>query len=154
MSGTQPSPGAERLSDEAASLLRHDLITPINLIIGYCELLLGDAGDSDRPGLAATLRSARDQGFTLLKAVDDALLADASDRSTAILRDLGASLQAPAAAVVAIADRLLGDGPADGDLAADLRRIGSAGRRMEAMGRELAAGRTTLGADSSLAAAD
>ncbi len=55
------------------SLLRHDLRTPINQIIGYSELLLEETGDSGHASYASDLEKIRLAAKTLLNLINDNL---------------------------------------------------------------------------------
>jgi len=53
--------------------LRHELRTPLNHIIGYCELLLEDAGKDDRAALVVELRRIHEDGRHLLALITEFL---------------------------------------------------------------------------------
>src|SRR4051794_33194825 len=59
---------------DPASMLRHDLVSPVNQILGYAELLLSEAEDPGSADRAPGLRSIQDQGRRALEAIDGALL--------------------------------------------------------------------------------
>lgn len=69
--------------DAYLARVRHDLRTPINHILGYCEMLLDDAGDLAWPNLVADLRKIEIAGKQLLAIVNYQF--DASHARTAPL---------------------------------------------------------------------
>jgi signal transduction histidine kinase len=66
--------GPHRGHRAAASMLRHDLVNPINQILGYAELLVDDADRQGWASRAERLRSIREMGRRALESIDDALL--------------------------------------------------------------------------------
>ena len=52
---------------------RHDLLTPVNHIIGYCEILIEDAEGSGQEQTLAGLKSILDQGRHLLEDIQRAM---------------------------------------------------------------------------------
>jgi phosphoserine phosphatase RsbU/P len=55
------------------SVLRHDLRTPINQIVGYSELLIEEAGDAGHTSYAPDLEKIRGAAKTLLNLINDNL---------------------------------------------------------------------------------
>jgi signal transduction histidine kinase len=53
--------------------VRHDLLTPVNHIIGYCEILIEDAEGSGQEQVLAGLKSILEQGRHLLEEIEHAL---------------------------------------------------------------------------------
>ena len=51
--------------------LKHDLRTPLNHIIGYCEMLLEEAADHAQPHLVADLERIHFAGRRLLVVIND-----------------------------------------------------------------------------------
>lgn len=51
--------------------IRHDLKTPLNQILGYCELLLEESGSCDLPNLSKDLQRIHFASKTLLKLIND-----------------------------------------------------------------------------------
>lgn len=144
MSGTRSAPLTEPVANDVASILRHDLVTPINLIVGYCDLLISEAVDSGRPARVAPLRSIRSLGFDLLHLIDQVLLTDHPERSVGDLQHLANALEGTAERLVASCDLLevAGGTTEDGeDFVGDLAKIREAGVRMLMMAQALAAGR-------------
>jgi signal transduction histidine kinase len=52
---------------------RHDLLTPVNHIIGYCEILIEDAEGSGQEQTLAGLKTILDQGRHLLEDIEHAI---------------------------------------------------------------------------------
>lgn len=94
------------LTPAEVSALRHDLRTPVNHIVGYCELLLDDvAADHDgrrRDGLQAAIAAAR-QALALIDATLSATGRNVSPDDVAALRQ---QLRAPHDAVLAAMDAM------------------------------------------------
>ena len=64
------SPGHPATRDAYLARVRHDLRTPINHILGYCEMLLDDAGDLAWPNLVSDLQKIEVAGKQLLAIVN------------------------------------------------------------------------------------
>ena len=107
MSRTRQVPLSGLVDDEAASVLRHNLVTPINLIVGYCDLLIGEAVDLGVSSRMAPLRSIRSFGYQLLRLIDQSLLSNLPGRSVADIQDLGRSLNGPALVLLQACDDLI-----------------------------------------------
>ncbi len=85
---------------EAASNLRHDLVTPVNHILGYCDLLIEDAESKGQVYRSRSVRAVRDLGKLALAAIDRAL-ARAVERGRPLdVVAMGRDLAAPVAAVI------------------------------------------------------
>ena len=52
---------------------RHDLLTPVNHVIGYCELLIEDAQGTNQEAILLGLKSILDQGRHLLQDIERGL---------------------------------------------------------------------------------
>jgi hypothetical protein len=68
------APGPRPEPREAASKLRHDLINPVNQILGYADLLVDDADRQGWSSGAESLRSIRDLGRRARDSIDEALI--------------------------------------------------------------------------------
>ena len=79
--------------DEIAAL-RHDLRTPVNLIVGFCEMMLEDAADTPASGLEQPLGEALDAVRGAMSAIDRELPADGSGLTPQNLKVLHADLTA------------------------------------------------------------
>lgn len=153
---TEPhvQPDSLPIDDETAALIRHDLVNPINLIVGYTDLLLGDLIDSGLASESSLLESIRDCGFHLLHQIDGALLVDGPGRSSADVARLGRALDAPTSLLIRQCDDLLGlfDVGASGgrpggeavEYTEDIRKIRAAGLRMHELAGTLSAGRSQV----------
>lgn len=155
MSEPRPQPTPRPIDDETAALIRHELVNPINLIVGYTDLLLDDLLDSDRISETSLLESIRDSGFSLLRHIDGTLLVDGPGRSAADVERLGRALDAPTALLIRQCDELLGLFAADPEgeqprdetvaFAEDIRKIRAAGLRMNELAGELSLTRSPGG---------
>jgi adenylate cyclase len=112
--------------------LKHELRTPLNHIIGYCELLLEEAGDRASDRLAQDVRSIHRSGQRLLTVVND--LFDAGRQPTSqvdrarvneqvrtMLRDIIGNVE--------MLQQQLASDP-EAELLADVGRIGFAARAL------------------------
>ena len=133
-------PGSDPV--EAAALLRHDLITPVNHILGYCDLLVDDAEENGRIYRLQSLRVVRTLGKEALGAIDRALARALDGDGPAEIASLGRALLAPSAAIVeacnAMAEASSGasDGPGFLD---DLAKIREAGARLVLIAEQMVA---------------
>ncbi len=114
------------------SYLRHELRTPLNAIIGYCELLLEDAGDSQGGRFIPALEGILARGKELLALVNELLQPvgqedGEADAVPARGTSLGAVLAPPAREARGLAENLLEEAEAlpSEDLA-DLHKIHAA----------------------------
>lgn len=147
MSSADQDGSPKPLTLDFLSVLRHELVTPINLIVGYCELLAAEATDQGISSRLAPLQSIRQLGFTILQAVDQILLTDANPRFPADIELLGRQLTPPAAKLVQLCRRLQAATEADSntpDFAVDLGKIHLAGMQMHQMAEAMARGSLTL----------
>lgn len=71
--GGHAAPTPEGDEAELLSNLRHSLRTPLNQIIGYCELMLEELEHSQDPELVADLKKIHTAGGQLLSLINDAL---------------------------------------------------------------------------------
>ena len=121
----------DSLPPESVSELRHELRTPVNHIVGYCEMLLEDAVEADhtdhKVALQDTLGVARD----VLNLINTGLPPSEKEVPRRSVVDLVESLREPQRRIVNIMTSLLGSGaPADGSFADDVRRIIGAAERL------------------------
>ncbi len=56
---------------EALRTLRHDLRTPINPVLGYCELILEESGEAAPPALVAGIRELHAAGRQMLQLTNE-----------------------------------------------------------------------------------
>jgi signal transduction histidine kinase len=123
--GDMSTSAVQGINGKELATIRHDLRTPVNHILGYCEMLIEDAGDSV-PALAAV----RGGGQAALQAIESAL----ADSSTGVTP---ARFQEFAAKVSGIVEGILGSceearrhPAALPDWTPDLDRISGAARRL------------------------
>jgi CheY-like chemotaxis protein len=132
---------ADTLSPQALSELRHELRTPINQIVGYCEMLLEDSDGAEhaarRAGLAEALAAVR----AALAEIDRALPPGKSDVRPADAESLHDTLRQPREQILHATETLLAD--ADRGFVTDVHRIRSAA---EKLGTAPVAGRSSSGA--------
>jgi CheY-like chemotaxis protein len=132
---------ADALSPQALSELRHELRTPINQIVGYCEMLLEDC-DGDRH---ATRRTALAEALAAVRGalaeIDRALPAGKGDVRPADAETLHDTLRRPREQILRATEALLAD--ADRAFVTDVHRIRSAA---EKLGAAPVAARTASGA--------
>lgn len=122
------------LTAAEVSALRHDLRTPVNHIVGYCELLLedaaADAGDARRTALQDALAGARD----VLTLIDATLSASGEGVTPGTIDALHTRLRAPHDRILAAMDAL-GTAAAGEGFQADVERIRHATGRLLAVPR-------------------
>jgi len=122
------SPTADTLSAQALSELRHELRTPINQIVGYCEMLLEDADDAAHTTRRTALADALAAVRAALAEIDRALPAgkhDVRPQDAATLHD---TLRSPRDQILKATEALLAD--PDHAFVTDVRKIRSAAERL------------------------
>jgi CheY-like chemotaxis protein len=92
-------PPAEEGPD-ASSQLRHDLIAPLNRILGYCELLIEDANSQGWVRRVESLRSIRNLGKEALNAIDRVLSQHRTPDRTPDLAALATAALPPSKAIL------------------------------------------------------
>ena len=113
---------------EALRTLRHDLRTPINPLLGYCELIVEEAGVAAPAPLLAGLRDLHAAGTRMLLLTNEIF----SDQPSTLRRldyaELQREFRAPAEAAAALCRKLEQQATAAAlpVAARDLRRIGIA----------------------------
>ncbi|MBX6311616.1 MAG: hypothetical protein IRY99_01635 [Isosphaeraceae bacterium] len=134
MSDTSPAPAGGD-ARTALSAIRHGLRTPINIIIGYAELMIEDAEDSGQPALTPDLQEIAGQGRQALAAVDRLLAEPSGPDDIADRSGLPAALLPPIDHIRAACSRLRGQlAEADGaGPSADLGRIEAATEQLRAL---------------------
>ena len=124
---TAPHHGSTLRSAERA--LRHDLLTPVNHIVGYSEMLLEQADDEELDAYAGDLRRVHQAGRALAGLMNERL---AGGLDLPRLRnDLAAPLGEAEAATAALRRQALAADRAD--IAADLDKIAGATARLRRM---------------------
>ncbi len=120
--------------------MRHEFRAPINAILGYCELLLEDAGESRHQAFVDDLQKVHSAGRQLLTLVNGVLDPGEIEGSSDIdIREFGAkvrhALRTPITSVLGYVDILVeeaGDGHQD-DLVPDLRKVRVAAEKLLAL---------------------
>ena len=137
-----PPPGPRlRLPSAAEALraLRHDLRTPINPILGYCELIVEEAGDAAPPVLLAGLGELHSAGRRMLTLTNEVFSDQPSVLRQLNVPELRREFRAPAEAAAALCTKLeqQANAAAMPVAARDLQRIGIATGRWLARVEEL-----------------
>ena len=119
--------------------LRHDLRTPINPILGYCELIAEEAGDAAPPALLAGVRQLHAAGMQMLRLTNEVFSDQPSALRELSVTELRSEFRAPAGVASALCTELerQAEAVALPVAAADLRRIGIATSRWLACVEEL-----------------
>ena len=129
MTGIAESTGpAGQLSAAEISNLRHELRTPVNQIVGYCEMLLEDADEARYVARQQPLRDALTAVREVLKLIDSALPTKMNTIGREEVAALYQSLNGPQMRIIDAMSELLGEAGSAPDAAfiADVRRIRNA----------------------------
>ncbi|MFI5234772.1 MAG: protein kinase [Gemmatimonadales bacterium] len=128
------------LTAAEVSSLRHDLRTPVNHIVGYCELLLEDAADDAEEGRRVALKAAIAGARAVIALIDAGLPSTGQGVGRADVDALYLRLQAPHDRILAAMDLLgpLGAHPGDDGFLSDVARIRHATGRLLATERSAA----------------
>jgi DNA-binding response OmpR family regulator len=126
-----------KLSPEEVAELRHDLRTPVNLIVGYCEMLLEDATEPELTERRAVLEEALEAVREAVAVIDTAVPATSEDLRTTDIVRLHESLREPQSRILRAITLLLGADTtsADEGFVADLRRVKAAAEQLVEIGR-------------------
>jgi CheY-like chemotaxis protein len=119
---------ADTLSLQALSELRHELRTPINQIVGYCEMLLEDSDGAEHAARRAALAEALAAVRAALAEIDRALPPGKGDVRPADAESLHDTLRQPREQILRATEALLAD--ADRGFVTDVHRIRSAAERL------------------------
>ena len=122
------SAAAGSLSPQALSELRHELRTPINQIVGYCEMLLEDADAAQHAARRTALADALAAVKSALAEIDRTLPAGRSDVRPADADTLHTTLRVPREQILRATEQLLAD--PDHAFVMDVRKIRSAAERL------------------------
>jgi CheY-like chemotaxis protein len=119
---------AGRLSGAEISNLRHELRTPVNQIVGYCEMLLEDSDEPQYLPRQQPLRDALTAVREVLKLIDAALPTNKNSIGAEEVASLYESLTVPQMRIIeAMSELAAGAGSLpDGAFVADIRRIRNA----------------------------
>ncbi|MDB4950182.1 MAG: hypothetical protein JWM27_2831 [Gemmatimonadetes bacterium] len=131
----QAADSAPESTRSPLSRVRHDLLTPLNGIIGYAGILLEDAEDAGEAQMLAPLdeirRAAQGVARDIRATLDPGLAPGALDAARAAL-SAGAAPRADG--MVDAAERLLSDAPeTDPVFARDLRQLAASARELAAL---------------------
>ena len=141
MSKDLPAESRLCLPTDTAALraLRHDLRTPINPILGYCELIVEEAGDAAPPALLAGIRELHAAGTQMLKLTNEVFSEQPSSLRELSIAELRREFRAPAGVAAALCTKLeqQANTAALPVAARDLDRIGIATGRWLARVEEL-----------------
>ena len=130
-------PSAEPMSEGrlTASQLRHDLRTPMNAILGYCDVLVEEAKELGVEHLATDLKHLHASAVKLLERINEAVPAAHSGPDTtvdALLIRARALLEAPAHEVLVEAEQLAAKMSDAEQARNDLERLIAAAKRLVA----------------------
>ena len=128
----------ERVRFASLSYMRHEMRTPVNAILGYCELLIEDEEEAEEPILLADLRRIKEAGDLLLARINEVLSAslDLMISSPEIMATLSVELRQelrdPLSVVTGYGGLLLErcEDRGRGEAVPDLRRIVGAAERL------------------------
>ena len=130
----------ERDRAAAASQLRHDLITPVNHILGFTELLIEEAEERGRGHLVDRLGSVRSLGKQVLEGIDHALTLASEVGLNADLAGLGQALLGPCGRITETCDDIedsVGQATDRAFFLGDLAKIRDAAARLAAIAGRL-----------------
>ncbi len=121
----------ESLPPESVSELRHELRTPVNHIVGYCEMLLEDALEADRTDHRVALEDTLGVAREVLDLINTGLPPSEEEIPRRSVVELVESLREPQRRIVNIMTSLLdGGAPPDETFADDVRKIIGAAERL------------------------
>jgi CheY-like chemotaxis protein len=123
------------LSADQVSALRHDLRTPVNHIVGYCELLLEDLEGEENAPRRAALHSALATVREVLAAINAALPASGQHVRRSDVDDLFDRLREPQSRIAEALESLIVPGREEPELVADVARIRDATAKLAAQKR-------------------
>lgn len=138
-----PPRAPARVRSALLAHVRHEMLTPVNAVINYSEMLIDDACAVGRADLVADLQKLLDSGRRLLAVIDEAVAAGPADTAPADLPAFAAQmhyrLRGTLNTVIGYSE-MLADAPAGlGETyVSDLGRIGDSGRRLLALINDIA----------------
>ena len=129
---TTPAEAEDGLSASEISNLRHELRTPVNQIVGYCEMLLEDAAEPQHVSRQQPLRDALAAVREVLKLIDSALPTNSNAIGREGIASLYESLNGPRTRIIDAMSELLRDEAAtpEGNFVGDVCRIRDAAERL------------------------
>ncbi len=143
---SNPAAGAPSASARAKSALlahvRHDLLAPVNAVIGYSEMLIEDAAAAGRAPLVGDLQKLLLTGRRLHVLINEAVAAERDDAPadlSSFATQMQYRLRGPISIVIGYSEMLADETPGLGEsFVSDLAKIASAGRRMLALVNDIA----------------
>ena len=110
---------------EALTRLRHSLRTPLNQIIGYCEMLMESAEESGDTAILRDLKRIHTSGGQLVALVNDALAPWKIETGKIDVDSMRLEMRTPLNAIIGYAELCLDESTAPGqdELVADLKKI-------------------------------
>jgi len=114
---------------EALSKLRHALRTPLNQIIGYCEMLMESAEENGIQDILRDLKRIHTSGGQLVALINDALAPWKVETGKIDIEAMRRDMRTPLNAIIGYAELCLDEsaGPGKEALTADLKKIHKAG---------------------------
>ena len=119
------------MNDAQLRAIRHELRTPVNHIVGYTELLLEEAQQTEQEGLAADLEKIRDAGEQLHGLIGE-MFDPARTTGGLSAEAVQHELRTPLNQVIGYSELLMEEAPDRGldSYVADLQRINTAARHL------------------------
>ncbi len=108
---------------EALTRLRHSLRTPLNQIIGYCEMLMESAEEDGNSAILRDLKRIHTSGGQLLALINDALAPWKIETGKLDVEAMRRDMRTPLNAIIGYAELCLDDSTGKGPLTADLKKI-------------------------------
>ncbi len=110
---------------EALTRLRHSLRTPLNQIIGYCEMLMESAEENGTMDLLRDLKRIHTSGGQLVALINDALAPWKIETGKIDIDSMRLEMRTPLNAIIGYAELCLDEstGPGKDELVSDLKKI-------------------------------
>jgi len=110
---------------EALTKLRHSLRTPLNQIIGYCEMLMESAEETGATDILRDLKRIHTSGGQLVALINDALAPWKIETGKIDVESMRREMRTPLNAIIGYAELCLDEstGPGKDELVADLKKI-------------------------------
>jgi len=110
---------------EALTKLRHSLRTPLNQIIGYCEMLMESAEETGATDILRDLKRIHTSGGQLVALINDALAPWKIETGKIDVESMRREMRTPLNAIIGYAELCLDEstGPEKDELVADLKKI-------------------------------
>jgi CheY-like chemotaxis protein len=148
--------GAAHTSVNEVAHLRHELRTPVNQIVGYCEMLLEDAEDADFAHRRQSISEALQASRQVTSLIDAGLPAGVTVLNPEAVRVLYDAIRDPQTRILAAMSALLLNGIAadSAEYIGDVRRIREAAERLIPTDRRRAEPTATFEAANAVFTAD